>query len=540
MAFICAAFVTVAARACWVQIVEHDFHAAEGLKRYRHAVELEARRGTIVDRHGALLAVSLAAHDVWAEPKRVDAAARAALAQTLELPLAELDQRLNSERTFVLVKRHVDAQTAGRLAGLNLAGVTQTAAARRVYPEGDAMAHVVGFTDIDDHGQEGVELAADAALRGEAGTREVIRDRLGRFVADVRPRVPPRHGETVRLTIDRRIQQVAYDHLQAALAEHRAQAGSAVVLDARSGEILALANAPAFDPNRRTRRAANALRNRALTDTFEPGSTIKPLLVALAMDTGVAGPTTLIDTAPGRYTIGPNTIHDTSDHGTVTLTEALAKSSNIALAKLALSMPAEQIWTRYQEHGLGRTPELPFPGVAAGTLRPWQRWRPIEQATVSYGYGLSTSLVQMAQAYTVFAGDGRLHRATLLIDETNAGAQDDGPRVTKPETTAAIRTMLEQAASTDGTGRAAQLTHYRVGGKTGTAWKHAGNAYAKGKYRALFVGMAPIDAPRIIVAVMIDEPAGRAVYGGTVAAPVFASIAGAALPLLGVPPDAES
>ncbi|HEV3105636.1 MAG TPA: penicillin-binding protein 2 [Trinickia sp.] len=538
MALMFVAFAALAARACWVQIIEHDFHAAQGEKRHRHTIELDGRRGSIVDRHGALLAISLTTYEIWADPKRLERAAYVPLAQTLGLTPALLQERLASERALVLLKRQVDAQTADRIAHLSLAGVTQVASSKRYYPEGESAAHVVGFTDIDDSGLEGIELAADTVLAGEPGEHDVIRDRLGRIVSDFRPLVPARHGATVQLTIDRRIQQLAFTQLKAALARHGAQAGSVVVLDARNGEILALANAPGFDPNERAQLHGRALRNRALTDTFEPGSTIKPLLIATALDAGRAQPASLIDTAPGRYSIGANTIRDTANHGTISVTQALTKSSNVALAKLALTLPAQTMWTKYQEYGLGRAPQLPFPGVSPGRLRPWQRWRPIEQATMAYGYGVSASLMQMAQAYTAFAGDGSLRPATLILSENDdPGLPTPALRVTTPETAAALRAMLEATTDDDATGRAARVQGYRVGGKTGTAWKHAGTGYAKGKYRALFVGIAPIDAPRLVVAVMIDEPA-RAFYGSTVAAPVFASVAGSALRLLGVPPDA--
>ena len=542
LAVVTAAFCALAARAWWIQIVEHDFHLAQGQKRYRQTFPLAAVRGPIVDRHGSLLAISLATYEIWGEPQRIDPAAQVPLARALGLTPDALQARLGSARSFVLLKREVDAPTAKEIAAMNLTGVTQLPSSKRFYPEGEAAAHVVGFTGIDDTGQEGIELAAEGLLAGQPGAREVIRDRLGRIVSDLRPLVAARNGATVRLTIDRRIQQLAYAELGSALERHKAQAGSVVVLDARSGEVLALANAPSFDPNAREQRRGLALRNRALTDTFEPGSTIKPLLIATALDADIARPTTLIRTAPGTYSIGPNTIHDTSNHGTITVTEALTKSSNVALAKLALALPAETIWTKYEQYGIGRVPALPFPGMAAGKLRPWQRWRPIEQATIGYGYGFSTSLMQVAQAYTVFAGDGTLRAASLLRkddanDEADVDASAFRPRVTTPETAAALRAMLETTTGDDATGRLAKADGYRVGGKTGTAWKHAGGTYAKGKYRALFAGMAPMSDPRIIVAVMIDEPTGRSYYGGAVAAPLFASVAGGALQLLGVPPD---
>jgi cell division protein FtsI (penicillin-binding protein 3) len=536
------AFAALAGRALWVQVVNRDFYIDQGQKRYQRTIELDATRGRIIDRNGSMLAVSLATYEIWATPRQVDETAAVPLAKLLDLPLAELRRRLNGDKTFVLLKRQVDADTAAHLSRLGLAGITQIADSKRFYPEGESAAHVVGFTDIEDNGQEGVELAANEQLLGVPGHREVIRDRLGRVVSETRPLVPARNGETIHLTIDRRIQQLAYAQLKEAIAKHHADAGSVVVLDARNGEILALANYPSFDPNDRARLTGRQLRNRAVVDTFEPGSTIKPVVVALSIDEGKVRPQSVIDTAPGWYRIGPAVIHDTSNHGVMTVSEAVQKSSNIALAKLALNLPAEKIWTKYQQYGLGLRPELTFPGVASGKVRPYKRWRPIEQATMAYGYGLSASLLQIAQVYTAYAGDGTMQRVSLLRDAAGAAAQppsaDRNLAVTKPATARAIRTMLEMATGEGGTGRAAAVTGYRIGGKTGTARKQVGAAYAKNRYRALFVGMAPMSDPRLIVAVMIDDPAGKAFYGGTVAGPVFSGVTGGALQLLGVPPDA--
>jgi cell division protein FtsI (penicillin-binding protein 3) len=531
-----AAFGALAARAFWIQVVNQHFYVAQGQKRYQRTIELNATRGRIVDRNGSMLAVSLTAYEIWATPKLVDLTSSAPLAKLLAVPLAELQRRLSGDRTFVLLKRQVDADTASRIDKLGLAGITQIVDSKRFYPEGESAAHVVGFTDIEDNGQEGVELAVNAQLLGEAGEREVIRDRLGRAVSDTRPLVPAQNGATVQLTIDRRIQQLAYAQLKTAVAKHDAEAGSVVVLDARNGEILALANYPSFDPNNRARLTGRQLRNRAVVDTFEPGSTIKPVVVALSMDAGKVGPLSLVDTSPGWYRIGAAVIHDTSNHGVMTVSEAVQKSSNIALAKLALNLPAETIWNKYRDYGLGRKPELTFPGVAAGKLRPYKRWRPIEQATMAYGYGLSTSLLQLAQAYTAYAGDGTMYPARLLAEDLDAGQA--AHQVTTPATARAVRSMLEMAVGVGGTGQAAAAPGYRVGGKTGTARKQIGATYAKNRYRALFVGMAPMSDPRLIVAVMIDDPAGKAFYGGTVAGPVFGAVAGGALQLLGVPPDA--
>ncbi|MBW9102742.1 peptidoglycan D,D-transpeptidase FtsI family protein [Paraburkholderia phenoliruptrix] len=534
-----AAFAALAGRAFWVQVLNRDFYVDQGQKRYQRTIELDATRGRIVDRNGSMLAVSLATYEIWASPKLLDEAALPPLSRLLDLPLAELRRRLNGDKTFVLLKRQVDAETAGHLSKLGLAGITQIADSKRFYPEGESAAHVVGFTDIEDNGQEGVELAANEQLLGVPGHREVIRDRLGRVVSETRPLVPAQNGETIHLTIDRRIQQLAYAQLKEAIAKHRAEAGSVVVLDARNGEILALANYPSFDPNDRARLTGRQLRNRAVVDTFEPGSTIKPVVVALSIDDGKVRPQSTIDTAPGWYKIGPAVIHDTSNHGVMTVAEAVQKSSNIALAKLALNLPAEKIWAKYQEYGLGVRPELTFPGVASGKVRPYKRWRPIEQATMAYGYGLSASLLQIAQIYTAYAGDGTMRPVRLVREDGNGAAVASSRHaVTTPATARAIRAMLEMATGDGGTGRAATVEGYRVGGKTGTARKQVGASYAKNRYRALFVGMAPMSDPRLIVAVMIDDPAGKAFYGGTVAGPVFSAVTGGALQLLGVPPDA--
>jgi cell division protein FtsI (penicillin-binding protein 3) len=543
-------FAALAGRALWIQVVNHDFYVQQGQKRYQRTLELDARRGRIVDRNGALLAVSLESFEIWASPRLIDEAAYEPLAQLLAMPLAELRRRLSGDRSFVLLKRQVDPDTAGHIDDMATGGITLVSDSKRFYPEGESAAHVVGFTGIEDTGQEGVELAAETRLHGTPGQREVIRDRLGRVVSETRERVLPKNGETVRLTIDRRVQQLAYAHLKAAVAKHNAEAGSVVVLDAHNGDILALANWPSYDPNDRARLTGRQLRNRAVVDTFEPGSTIKPVVVGLAMDLHKVNPGTIIDTGPGSYRIGTATIHDTSNHGRMTVAEAIQKSSNIALAKLALNLPAQTIWNKYQDYGLGQKPAVTFPGAAAGRVRPWARWRPIEQATMAYGYGLSASLLQIAQVYTAYAGDGTMHPARLLRDPedslpdgTMGEDSTDAPatmsrRVTTPATAAAMRTMLEMATREGGTGRAATVEGYRIGGKTGTARKQIGAGYAKNRYRALFVGMAPMSAPRVIVAVMIDDPASKAYYGGTVAGPVFSGVTAGTLQLLGVPPDA--
>jgi len=538
MIIMCIAFAALAARALWIQVVDHRFYVGQGQKRYERTLALDAKRGPIVDRNGALLAVSLDTFEVWAYPKLLEAATHEPLAKLLDIPRTELERRLASDRSFMLLRRQIDAETAAQIERLSPAALVLTADSKRFYPEGESAAHVVGFTDIEDDGQEGIELAANDRLRGTPGQRKVIRDRLGRVISEPAPRVPPRHGETLQLTIDRRVQQLAYAQLRAAVAKHNAQAGSVVVLDARNGEILALANWPSFDPNNRARLSGRELRNRAVVDTFEPGSTIKPVVVALSMDERGIGPQTVIDTSPGSLRIGQVTIHDTSNHGRLTVAQAIQKSSNVALAKLALDLPARTIWDKYQQYGLGQKPDLAFPGAAAGRLRPYARWRPVEQATMAYGYGLSLSLLQLAQVYTAYAGDGTLRPVQLVGNPAPEDAAPAVRRVTKPATAAQIRAMLELATAEGGTGRAATIDGYRVGGKTGTARRQEGGGYAKNRYRSVFVGMAPMSDPRLIVAVMIDDPSGPAYYGGTVAGPVFAGVTAGTLQLLGVPPDA--
>ncbi|WP_338911128.1 penicillin-binding protein 2 [Mycetohabitans rhizoxinica] len=538
LALMIVGFGALALRALWVQVIDRDFYTAQGQKRYQLTLPLDATRGRIVDRHGALLAVSVATYEIWATPGLVKPQTVAPLAKLLDMPVAELERRLAPHRGFVLLKRQIDEETATRIETLGGAGITRVASEKRVYPEGESVAQIVGFTDLENNGLEGVELALNDALKGNAGQREVVRDRLGRFLYDARPITPARHGDTIRLTIDRRIQQLAYTQLEAAIKQHQAKAGSVVVLDARGGEILAMANWPTFDPNDRAARVSGQVRNRALTDTFEPGSTIKPMIVALALDAGKVRPDTLIDTSPGTYRIGRNVIHDTSNHGMITVAQAVQKSSNVAMAKLALSLPAEAIWSKYQEYGFGHPPAITFPGAAPGKLRPYKHWVTIDQATHAYGYGLSMSLMQVAQAYTAFAGDGVMKPAKLVIRDEPDTAVAGHRAVTTPDTAASIRAMLEMAVGPGGTARAAMIDSYRAGGKTGTVRKLAGTSYAKDKYRALFVGMAPMSDPRVIVAVMIDEPAGRSFYGGSVAGPVFAAVTGESLQMLGVPPDA--
>ena len=525
-------------RAVTIQIVNNDFYLEQGEKRYAHELELPASRGRITDRHGALLATSVSVPSVWAIPKDVQATREQIrqLAKLLALPAAELEKKLvDPNARFAWLKRQIDEPVWQQVQALGIKGIYQTREYRRKYPEGEAAAHLVGFTDVEDHGQEGIELAFQKDLQGRDGSRMVVKDRLGRVVEAIGDQVDPAHGLDITLAVDAKVQFFAYQRVRDAVAEHKAKAGSVVVLDAQSGEVLALANYPSFNPAERRNLTGAQLRNRALTDTFEPGSTMKPFVVAWALESGRVTPTTPIQTAPGSITITGSTIRDAHPHGVLTVAEVIQKSSNVGTVKLAMQMDRREMWELYSQVGFGQKPQLQFPGAVTGRLRPYKSWRPIEQATMSYGYGLSTSLFQLARAYTVFARDGEVIPASML----QQAAAPTGLRVIKPETARAVREMLRLAAGPGGTAPKAQTIGYSVGGKTGTAHKQEGKAYTTDKYRAWFVGMAPIENPRIVVAVMIDEPNNGVHYGGDVAAPVFSQVVQQTLRMMGVAPDLD-
>ncbi len=536
VAGIAAGFLVLAGRAAWIQVFGNEFFRKQGEVRFARTLELPANRGRIFDRNGLLLATSVPAPSIWAIPEDVDAdpRKRAELARLLEMPLADLNRRLdNEDKTFVWLKRQVDDDVARRIAELGISGVYQRKEYRRQYPEGEAAAHVVGFTNVEDHGQEGVELAFHKDLAGRAGSRRVIKDRLGRIVEDVGEQVPPVDGRDLQLSIDSKVQFFAWQKLRDAVTEHKAKGGSVVVLDVETGEVLALANYPSYNPGRRVNLSGAQLRNRALTDTFEPGSTMKPFVAALALEKGMVTPQSPIQTAPGRITITGSTISDAHPHGVLTVEQVIQKSSNVGTVKMAMQMQPREMWDLYSEVGFGQRPQLPFPGTVSGKLRAWKTWRPIEQATMSYGYGLSVSLFQLARAYSVFARDGELVPVTLQ----KADGPAPGVRVLQPQTAQQVRHMLHLATQSGGTAPKAQALGYSVGGKTGTAHKQEGKGYADKKYRSFFVGLAPVEKPRIVVAVMVDEPSNGRYYGGDVAAPVFSATVQQSLRMLGVQPD---
>jgi len=532
-----AAFAVLVGRAVYLQGWNNDFLRAKGESRYSRTLEIPAVRGRILDRNGEALAVSTPVKAIWAIPEDATLTTKQveALARSLAVPRAELAKRLaDTARDFVYLKRQVPPEAADRVAAMKLPGIYQSREYRRYYPAGEATAHVVGFTDVDEVGQEGIELAFQDALAGHAGSRRVIKDRLGQIVEDIESVRAARDGRDVVLALDARIQSLAYGELKRAVEAHRAKGGGIVVLDVATGELLALANLPSYNPNNRARVTGEQVRNRAVTDQFEPGSTLKPFTVALALESGHVSPATTIQTAPGSLTIGPATIRDPHPAGALTVEQVIQKSSNVGAAKIALGLPAEHIWGLFDDIGLGTPPRLGFPGESGGKLRPFKTWRPIEQATMSYGHGISVSLVQLARAYTVFARDGELVPLSLAkLDGLPAGKP-----VLSPKTAAAVRRMLELAVEPGGTAPRARIMGYRVAGKTGTAHKQEHGGYAPDKYHSSFVGFAPASRPRLVVAVMIDEPGAGQYYGGAVAAPVFAQVMAGALRLLGVAPDA--
>ena len=530
------AFVTLIARSLYLQGFDNEFLGDKGRARFERVIDISATRGRITDRNGDVLAVSTPVRSIWAIPEdtRLTPAQARSLAALLGMDVGEVTRKLASEHEFVYVKRQLPPELADRVTALQLTGIHQKNEYRRYYPAGEVMAHMLGFTGVEDAGQEGIELAFNAQLSGKPGSRRVIKDRRGNVVEDVESIQPPQEGKDIVLALDSKLQYLAYSHLKQALEENRAKAGGVVVLDARSGEILALANLPTYNPNNREKLVGAQLRNRALTDSFEPGSTMKPFTVALALEEGKVRFDTPIQTAPGKMTIGTATIHDAHMHGVLTVAQVIQKSSNVGAAKLALSMTSQDMWTMFDSLGFGTPLKLGFPGEVGGRLRPAKTWRPIEQATMAYGHGISVTLIQLARAYQAFARDGDLLSLSLArLDTPPLG----GKQVFSAQTARAVRAMLEMAVLPGGTAPKAQIAGYRVAGKTGTAHKIEGGAYAN-KYVASFVGFAPVSDPRLIVAVMIDEPSNGKYYGGDVAAPVFAQVMAGSLRTLGVAPDA--
>ncbi len=524
-------------RAIYLQSLNKAFYQKQGDARYTRSLTLYAHRGTITDRSGEPLAMSTPVESIWANP--VDATTTPAqlekLAHLLNLKQDEIAKKLeNHNREFVYLKRRISPELANQVMGLRIPGVYMQREYRRYYPAGEVTAHLVGFTGLDEKGQEGLELKYQEWLSGKAGSRHVIKDRQGHIVEDLEAVKMPQDGHKLVLAIDRKIQYLAYRELAKAVEMHKAAAGAAVVLDAKTGEILAMVNLPTYNPNNPNNIGGKS-RNRAITDTYEPGSTMKPMTIAFGLESGKYTAETQLNTAPGTYKIGPATIHDHENYGVLSVAQIIQKSSNVGASKIALSLEPQYMWGMLNQLGFGTKTGVEFPGEVSGRLRNYKDWRPIEQATMSYGNGISVTLLQIARAYTTFANDGELLPVTLIKSKD----MPVGQQIFSAATAKSVRAMLELVVQPGGTAMKAQVMGYRVAGKTGTAHKPGVGGY-QDKYIASFVGMAPASNPKYIVAVMIDEPSAGQYYGGAVAAPVFSAVMGATLRMMGVPQDAPN
>ena len=531
-----AAFMALIGRALYLQGISTEFLQKQGESRYARTLEMPATRGKITDRNGQVLASSVPVKAIWAIPDDVQSASKEklhALATLLSMTDAELNKKLDSDRGFVYLKRQVDPEISEQIIKLGIRGIDTRKEYRRFYPLGEVMAHVVGFTNVEDVGLDGLEKSSQSSLAGTVGSRRVIKDKPGNIVEDIESIREPRDGQDLTLAIDSKVQYIAFTQLKEAVEKHNAKSGSIIVLDVQTGEVLALANMPTYNPNDRRGLTGAQLRNRAITDTFEPGSTLKPFTVGLALDSGRVTPNTVFPTA-GVLTIGPATIHDSHGSTSLSVAQIIEKSSNIGTSKIALQLPAQEMWDMFVTVGFGQQPKVGFPGAVAGRLRPYRTWRPIEQATMSYGHGISVSLLQLARAYMVYARDGDI----IPVSFQRLDTPPEGRRVVSEKTARQMRAMLETVVSPSGTAPRAQVAGYRVAGKTGTAHKVVGGKYVN-QYVASFVGFAPVSQPKIIIAVMIDEPSNGKYYGGEVAAPVFAAVAASALRSMNVTPDSS-
>ena len=534
--FAVAAFALMT-RAVYLQVFNKDFLNQQADARHLHTEKITAHRGMIMDRNGEPLAVSTPVDSVWANPQEFAPAIDRlpALASALNLDPELLARRITRgmDKKFIYLRRHLSPDQANRVLDLELPGVNVQREYRRYYPAGEVTGHLVGFTDIDDEGQEGLELAFNHWLTGESGAKRVLKDRLGRAIENVESIKPPRHGRDLRSSIDLRLQYIAYRALKTAVAKHGAESGSMVVMDIATGEVLAMVNQPSYNPNDRAQYSAERYRNRALTDIFDPGSSIKPLVVAAALESGRYNPQSVVNTSPGYVVVGPKKIEDTRDLGKINLATILARSSNVGVTKVAMSLEPDQLWQTMTSFGLGSLTASGFPGESAGMLTHYNHWQLISQATLAYGYGVSVTSLQLAQAYSVIGNGGELVPISLVALDDSAEKR----RVISERTADTVAAMLEEVIRPGGTGTKAKVTGYRVAGKTGTAWKYSAGGYSTDKYISIFAGLVPASNPRLAAVVVIDEPSGDLYYGSDVAAPVFAEVMTESLRLLAVPPD---
>ncbi|MDG2107257.1 MAG: penicillin-binding transpeptidase domain-containing protein [Woeseiaceae bacterium] len=538
MAFFVLIASSLVARAIQLQVLDKDFLNQQADTRHLHKESISAHRGNILDRNGGPLAISTPVDSIWVNPKEfansVEKIPQIAKALDVDSEILMLRITRNMNKEFLYLKRHLTPNLALNVMALKLPGINVQREYRRYYPASEVIGHLVGFTNIDDKGQEGLELAMNHWLEGESGAKRVLKDRLGRSIENVESIRPPRHGKDLRISIDLRLQYLAYRTLKAAVKKHNARSGSVVILDVQTGEVLAMANQPTYNPNDRSQFLAARYRNRAITDIFEPGSSIKPLIVAAALESDQYRSSSMIDTSPGHIIVGAKKIEDHQNLGSISLATILARSSNVGVTKLAMTLQPDQLWGTISQFGLGEMTSSGFPGESAGMLTHYSNWRPISQATIAYGYGIAVTPLQLAQAYAAIGNGGIMQPVTLFAVEELVR----GERVVSNGTANAVRLMLEEVVQPGGTGTKASVDGYRIAGKTGTSWKAANGGHSRDKYFSIFAGLAPASKPRLATVVVIDEPSGGLYYGSDVAAPVFADVMSESLRLLAVPPDA--
>ena len=528
--------VALIARAVNLQVMETDFLQGQGKARYLREVKLASTRGVITDRNGEPLAVSTPVDSIWVNPGQVLEYPEniKPLARLLKSNPEEMELKLTqrSGKEYVWLRRRLNPDVADAIRALNIPGVNLQKEYRRFYPAGEVTAHVIGFTNIDDVGQEGLELAYDSWLAGSPGAKRVIKDRKGQTVEEVelvRESVP---GRDLSLTIDKRLQYLAYRELKSTVLKHGARSGSVVVLDVDTGEVLAMVNQPSYNPNDPGGHDTDGMRNRAVTDVVEPGSVMKPIAITSVLEHGIAVPTTPVETSPGYITISRHTIRDHNNYGLLDVTGVLTKSSNVGVTKLALQLAPEQMWDTYSRYGFGEATGTGFPGESAGVLRNHKRWRRLEQATIAYGYGVSATPLQLAQAYAAIANGGKLRQPAFI-----EGSNNPPIAAIDPEIAHAVAVMLETVPTTLGTGSRARVANYRIAGKTGTSHKSSASGYAAARYVSSFAGFGPASNPRLVCVVVINDPTGNEYYGGLVAAPLFSEVMSGAMRILNIPPD---
>ncbi len=533
--FLCG-MVVLSSRAVYLQLF-NDFLKDHGDARSIHVVGIPAHRGVITDRNGEQLAISTPVDSIWVNPKKLfeDAGRLPELAKVMEMTVADLHALLRSRmhREFIYLKRHADPDLVQAVKNLGLQGIATEREYKRYYPAAEVTAHYIGFTNIDDQGQEGLELAYDDWLRGKSGKKRVLKDRLNRIVENIESIEASEPGGKLVLSIDQRVQYLAYRELAAAVKYHAAKGGSLVMLDIKTGEVMALVGQPSYNPNNRKGLQSQYFRNRAVTDVFEPGSTMKPFTIVAGLESGNYSPQSAINTAPGYFKVGDHTIADMRNYGNIDVATVITKSSNVGVSKIALSLQPEQFWAVLSRFGFGQPTSSGFPGESTGMLSPFNTWSDVETATLSFGYGISVTPLQLVQAYAVLATGGVM----LPISFVKVNGQVSGQRIIAENIAGQVRAMLATVVSDSGTGKRAAVSGYRVIGKTGTVYKHIRGGYADDRYLSLFAGIAPAGKPRFAMVVLIDEPGGEQHYGGDVAAPVFSRVMEGTLRILNVPPD---